>query len=323
MRARNLIALIVVGLFLASAGSALAAFKAGGPGCANSPDTIITNATADDIYTPLYEPDFGRNVNGAVIVVNMDVEGGWSAPNFDCGGNSTGVFTSRAAMLAAGLTYNAADRSGLRGDNTTPALSVDKGVTSLTVRSINTLSTSQISGNGGGMRVVGGVGSPKLSGATVVIDNSAFRPDFFLSDPVGATGDGGGLYLDIDGGAHLTIRDSLFEDLSAGGDGGGFAITVRGGSSVSITHTTVQRNSATGDCGGGKIVLVSGTVTLRNNTFSANSGAGGTDDLCITRPSGSSGTATVYLIGNSLSGLRVDPGISVFIIQVFLPLVDR
>jgi hypothetical protein len=320
-----LVATIIAMLLLVSAGAALAVFKSSGPGCVDGPDTAINNATAGDIFTPLYEQDFGRLTNGAIIKVNMEIEGGWSSPLSDCGGNSSGVFTSRADMLAAGLTYNATHRSGLRSDSTDPALSADEGVSSLVVRSINVLGTTQISGSGGGLRVVGASAGPKLSGATVIIDNSAFRPDFFLGGPSGATGDGGGLYLDIDAGTRLTIMDSLFEDLSAGGDGGGFTIIVRGGSTVSISNTTVQRSSAAGDCGGGKIVLVSGTVTLRNNTFESNAGAGGTADLCITRPNGSSGTAAVYLLGNSFSanGLHIDPGITIFTSKVSLPLVRR
>ncbi|MBX0330225.1 hypothetical protein K2Z83_21380 [Oscillochloris sp. ZM17-4] len=325
MRVRYLITLLVAGLLITSAAPAEAALKGAGPGCASGPDDVINNAVAGDIFTPLYEQDFGRNVNGAIIKVNMEIEGGWSSPNSDCGGNSTGVFTSRADMLAAGLTYNPADRSGLRADNTNPVFSLDEGVTSLLVRSINALSTDQISGNGGGMRVVGLAGSPKLSGATITIDNSAFRPDFSFSGTLGALGDGGGIYLDLDNGSRLTISDSLFEDLSAGGDGGGFTIVVRGGSTVDISRTTVQRNSAAGDCGGGKIVLENGTITLRGNTFDSNAGAGGTADLCITRPVGSSGAAKVYLLDNSFSasGLRVDAGVSVFTSQVFLPLVRR
>jgi hypothetical protein len=324
-RRASFVALIIGALLLASAGSAWARLKAAGPGCVDGPDTAINNATVGDIFTPLYEQDFGRLTNGAIIKVNMEIEGGWSAPNFDCGGNNSGVFTSRADMLAAGLTYNATNRSGLKSDSVHPALSVNEAVKSLVVRSINVLGTTQISGNGGGMRVVGASANPRLSAATIIIDSSAFRPDFFLGGQTGASGEGGGLYLDLDSGSQLTISNSLFEDLSAGGDGGGFSIAVRGGSTVNISNTTVQRSSAAGNCGGGKIILESGTVTLRNNQFSANSGPGGTPDLCITRPNGSSGTATVYLFGNSFSanGLRIDPGITVVTSQSFLPLIQR
>lgn len=321
MRAGS-IALFIAVLLAATAAPALARFRSSGPGCASDPDTVIENAEAGDVFTPLYEPEFGRNTNGAVIKVNFELEGGWSAPNFDCGGTSSGVFESRDEMLAAGLTYSPNDRSGLRGADT-PVLSVDSGVKSLRISTVNLLSVQQVTGSGGGLRVVGAQAAPRLSGATVTIEASAFQPDFFLTDPVGALGDGGGLYLDLDAGSSLTIERSLFKDQSAGGDGGGFVILVRGGSQVTIEQTLVEGNRAAGSCGGGKIVLYSGTVTLRDNQFRANGADGETADLCIVRPQGSPGPAIVYLFGNSFSagGLQIDAGITVFDERLYLPLV--
>lgn len=315
--------LVLFTLLIGLGGFARAAVRGTGPGCALGPDDAINNAAANDIYTPLYEEEFGRNTNDAVIRVSMEIEGGWSAPNFDCGGNNSGIFSSRAEMLAAGLLYNPANRSSLNNFDS-PVLRLDSGVKSLAIRSLNMLTSQQISGNGGGLRVVGGDPSPRLNGASLLIDNSAFRPNFFITDPTGAQGDGGGLFLDLDGGSSLTIRDSLFKDQTAGGKGGGFAITVRGGSRVTIERTLVQGNRAN-SCGGGVISIYSGTVTLRDSTFENNGSDAAVPDLCIERPAGSTGSATVYLLRSQFSqdGLRIDPGITVFTSQAFLPALSK
>lgn len=318
-----LVLLAVLTLLALTAGPAEARRKLAGPGCALGPDDAITNAEAGDIFTPLYEEEFGRNTNEAVIRVSMEIEGGWSAPNFDCGGNSSGVFETREQMIAAGLLYNPANRSGLK-NFASPVLSLDAAVKSLVIRNINLLNAQQINGDGGGLRLVAAAGQPRLSAATITIDNSAFRPDFFLTDPVGALGDGGGLALDLDQGSRLTIRDSLFKDQTAGGKGGGFAITVRGASQVTIERTLVEGNRAN-SCGGGVITIHSGSVTLRDSTFQGNGSDGEVPDLCVERAAGSSGPAVLYLLDNQFSagGLRVDPGITVFSAQLFLPALSR
>ncbi len=315
-------ALIVV-LLVGLSSTAFAVRKAAGPGCALGPDDAIANAEAGDVFTPLYEEEFGRNTNGAVISVAIEIEGGWSSPNFDCGGNSSGVFETPEEMLAAGLEYDPANRSSLIGFDS-PVLQLDVAVPSLTLRNLNLMNTDVISGNGGGLRLSGTNADPIISSVTISITNSAFRPNFFIETPVGVQGDGGGLSLDLDNAAQLTISDSLFKDQTAQGKGGGFAITVRGGSEVVLLRNLIEGNRAA-TCGGGVITIHSGTVTLRDNVFQSNGADGEVADLCIDRADGSSGPAVVYLFGNSFSadGLRIDPTITVFTRQVFLPLLRR
>lgn len=315
-------ALIAV-LVVVTVDLALARRLASGPGCALGPDEAITNAEAGDIFTPLYEEEFGRNTNAVVIRVAMEIEGGWSSPNFDCGGNSSGIFETREAMETAGLTFNAANRSGLTAFDA-PVLQLDEAVPSLTINTVNLLNSNVISGNGGGLRVTGAGAAPRLSSATITIANSAFRPNFFNAEPVGVQGDGGGLFLDLDNASQLTISDSLFKDQTAQGKGGGFAVIVRGGSTVTLLRNLIEGNRAA-TCGGGVITIHSGTVILRDNVFQNNGADGEVADLCIERAEGATGTAALYLAGNTFStdGLRIDPSITVFTEQLFLPVLRR
>jgi hypothetical protein len=315
-------ALIVV-LLVVTVDLALARRRASGPGCALGPDEAIAGAEAGDVFTPLYEEEFGRNTNGVVIPVAMEIEGGWSSPNFDCGGNSSGVFETPEEMLAVGLEYNPANRSSLVGFDS-PVLQLDVTVPSLALRNVNLMNTDVISGNGGVLRLAGPNANPIISTVTISITNSAFRPGFFIATPVGVQGDGGGLFLDLDNASQLTISDSLFKDQTAQGKGGGFAITVRGGSEVTLLRNLIEGNRAA-TCGGGVITIHSGTVILSDNVFQNNGADGEVADLCIERAENGSGSAVVYLFGNTFStdGLRIDPSITVFTEQVFLPLLRR
>jgi hypothetical protein len=320
-RRAPLTALLVCVLLLASANAAWAGRTAGGPGCASGPDAIINNAVAGDIFTPLYEQDFGRNTNGAVAKVDLEIEGGWSAPNFDCGGNSSGVFSSRADMLAAGLTYNPSNRSELRGFGER-VVGLDSAVKSFTVRNVIFTQFSNFTGNGGDLAQ----SSAGLSAANIAIDNSLFRSD--VSSGVTIAGDGGGLYLELDNGATLTITGSTFSD-NAATNGGALQVRLRGNSKLIITDSSFQNNSASGEGGAIRVILESGSVVISRSQFSGNSATVGGRDIRIQGPVSLAAVAarpTVYLIGNSYSAsdtVQISGTLDVFTEQVTLPLVVR
>jgi hypothetical protein len=316
------VALAVAVLLLVTVGTTLARWRSVGPGCPGNPDELIAAADDGDVITILYQESSGRNTNSALITRTLEIEGGWVDPsdNFNCGGDDDGVWESREDLLAAGLLYDTTKLSGLTafGD---PVLRLDDDVKRFDMRNIDLLQNDQASGNGAGLTVSGATATPRLIGATITLTNVTFKPNYF-SDNVGATGNGGGLYLDLDGGSQLTLRENTFREYRAGDSGGGFYLIVRGNSSVLIEHTTVQNNTAA-SCGGGKLLIYSGTVTISDSNFSGNTAGGKASDLCIERAAGATGTARVFLRGTTfgVGALSVTGDVVVYDERVMLPLL--
>lgn len=308
--------LAVVMLLLVVVTPAFALRKSSGPGCAANPDDVINNAEAGDIFTPLYEEDFGRNTNGATIAVNFEIEGGWSSPGSDCGGSSTGEFNTPEEMLAAGLTFNPANRSELRGFDPR-VLTVASGVRSLKIRNIILGLGSSLTGRGGGLFFTSQIST------TFEFTNLLVRP---LTNGDGVSQEGGGMFLDVDGGSRIFIRNSEFRSNSALA-GGGLEVRLRGGSRLLVSDSIFADNSAGTTGGGLRIWLYDGVAVINRNQFLNNSATQGGGAIRIVRPAGSTGQAVVYLVGNSFSGnssnLSIDPGITVYDEQIFLPLLTR
>lgn len=313
--------LAVMMLLLVVVTPAFARFKSSGPGCAANPDDVINNAEAGDIFTPLYEEDFGRNTNGATIAVNFEIEGGWSSPGFDCGGDPNGTFNTREEMLAAGLTFNPANRSELRGFDPR-VLTVASGVRSLKIRNTILGLGGNLTGRGGGLFFTSQI-STSFEFANLLV-----RP---LSNGDGVSQEGGGMFLDVDGGSRIEIRDSEFRNNSALA-GGGLEVRLRGGSRLVVSDSVFADNSATSRGGAMRIWLYDGVAVISRNQFLNNTAEEGSNfvgggAIRIVRPAGSTGQAVVYLIGNTFSGnssnLSIDPGITVYDEQIFLPLLVR
>jgi len=321
---KSLIACVLL-LLVVSATPALALFRSSGPGCPGNIDDLITASQDGDVITLLYEEEFGRNSNSQLITHALTIEGGWVDPsnNFNCGGNADGVWATREALLAAGLQYEPAKHSGIVafGD---AVLKLDAALRSFTARNLDVMQDdTQASGNGAGLTVVGTTAA-KLTGARVMLQNVTFRPNYFASE-AGASGDGGAIYLDLDGGSELTLSDSRIQQYQAGGSGGGFYLIVRGDSKVLIERTVVEKNTAT-TCGGGKIIIHSGTVTLSASSFRGNTAGGQASDLCVERAAGATGVAKLYLLGTTFSNpdaLKVTGNITVYTTRVMLPLLRQ
>lgn len=315
-RPRAACVILAVAMLLLVVTPAFAKFKSSGPGCAANPDDVINNAEAGDIFTPLYEEDFGRNTNGATIAVNFEIEGGWSSPGSDCGGSPTGEFNTPEEMLAAGLTFNPANRSELRGFDPR-VLTVANGVRSLKIRNTILGLGSNFTGRGGGLFFTGQIST------TFEFTNLLVRP---VSNGDGVSGEGGGMFLDVDGGSQIAIRNSEFRNNSALA-GGGLEVRLRGGSRLLVSDSIFADNSASTTGGGLRIWLYDGVAVINRNQFLNNSATQGGGAIRIVRPAGSTGQAVVYLVGNSFSGnssnLSIDPGITVYDEQIFLPLLAR
>jgi hypothetical protein len=225
-------------------------------------------------------------------------------------------------MIAAGLTYDAANRSELRGFGER-VVGVGSGVKSLKVRNIIFAQFNDFVGNGSSL----GQDTAGLTGASIVVDNSLFRPDPFSN--VTITGDGGGLYFELDGDSVLTITDSTFSNYVAT-NGGAIAVRLRGNSRLIIISSRFENNSVSGAGGAIRVILESGSVTIMGSQFTGNSATVGGRDIRIEGPASLAAAATtkpsVYLIGNSYSGadsVLVSGVVDVFTQQVALPIVKR
>lgn len=325
-RPRGVVVALAVAVLLAiTVGSASARLRLSGPGCPGNPDELIAAAEDGDVLVPMYEEEFGRNTNSQLITADIEIEGGWVDPsgNFNCGGDADGLLDVRANLIAAGFQYDPTKHSGLTAFDES-VLRLDDDVKSFTARNLDVMQDGTATGNGGGLTVAGSTQNPRLSSATITLENVAVKPNYFAGT-VGASGNGGGLYLDLDGGSRLTIRDSAIRQYRASGSGGGFYFIVRGGSSVLIERTAVQNNSAA-TCGGGRIILHSGTVTISDSSFSGNTAGGQPSGLCVERAVGATGPAAVYLRGVTFAGgagITASGNVVVYDEVVFLPLLRQ
>ena len=313
-----LVALAVVVLLFSTVASSWAARKSCGPGCPNNPDDLINNAESGDVITPLYEQDFGRNTNAAVLKVDAEIEGGWSHPGFNCGGSATGSFPDRDAMLAAGFSYDTNNRSELRGFGAR-VVGLDSAVKNFQIRDMILAQFGSFTGNGG----VLGQSAAGLTGTSVTLANTTVRAD--PSGSVALTGNGGGLYLELDAGSTLRITGSSFTKNTAT-NGGAIQVRLRGNSTLFIAESAFQDNDATVNGGAIRVLLESGSVVIADTQFSGNTAIGAGRDIRIEGPTGASASQRVYLVRNTYSGansVSVTGNITVYTNQVALPLVRR
>lgn len=306
--------LAVAMLLLVVVTPAFAAWKAIGEGGCGDFKDAVDSAADGDILTQMYEQDFGRNTDGATIAKNIEIEGGWSSGTGDC--SVTNTFDSREAMLANGFTFNPDNRTEIRGFDPR-VLTVANGVRSLKIRHMILGLGSNFTGRGGGLFFTGQIST------TFEFTNLLVRP---LTNGDGVSQEGGGMFLDVDGGSRIFIRNSEFRNNSALA-GGGLEVRLRGGSRLLVSDSIFADNSASTTGGGLRIWLYDGVAVINRNQFLNNSATQGGGAIRIVRPAGSTGQAVVYLVGNSFSGnssnLSIDPGITVYDEQIFLPLVIR
>jgi len=316
---KSLIACVLL-LLVVSATPALARWRSSGDaGCGDFSDNV-NSAQDGDVLTPMYEQDFGRNTNGVVITKQIEVEGGWSSGTANC--NTTNSFDSPEAMLAAGFVFDRAQRTDLRafGDR---VLGASSTVKSLKLRNLRFTQFDNFTGNGAGF----GQSGAGLSGATIELDNSLFQPD--LISGLAATGNGGGLYIELDGSSVLRITNSTFSGNSAA-NGGAIQVRLRGNSTLIIAGSTFQNNTATGSGGAIRVILEGGSVVIADTSFEGNTAASGGRDIRI-EASGVSALAQsaqpkVFLLRNTYSGsnsVSITGIVTVYDEQVALPLLRK
>jgi hypothetical protein len=169
-------------------------------------------------------------------------------------------------------------------------------------------------------------GTGKGGGGHIVLNNS----NLTIHNSTFANNNGGGLYIEVRGGAHLVISNSQFIS-NTSPSGGGFEIQVFDNSRVTIHNTNISANTAsTGNGGGSRIVINSGVVSITNSTFVGNKASTGKGGGLSIESSGN-GPATVWLLNtntfnnNSASSdndlYLSGNGLTVFRQQIFLPLL--
>ncbi len=299
-----ILALMVAGLVWTPEAAARRARTSGAGGCGQFRDVVGAAVDGDAIVVMVdpSDPEFGRNSESATITTTLLLEGGWLPPPGGCAAAGNVVFNSEAAFVDAGFTFTApAQRGGLFNFGE-PVVTLAPTVKNLDVLHVFFEPQGGVTGDGGG------VSGPALNGARLRFENVIFRND--EGDTPDVSGRGGGLFLAIDGGSNVTIRNSRFSGLRAE-SGGGFEIDVRGDSTLTLDRVTVTNNTAdgAGGGGGGRIRLFSGTVIIRDSVFSGNgapAGAGG--GLRIERPAGATGKSEVWLINTVIAGNNASSG---------------
>lgn len=305
--------LAVMMLLLVVVTPAFARWKSSGEGGCGEFKDGVDSALDGDVLTPMYEENFGRNTNGATITKSIEIEGGWSLGTGDC--STTNTFDSPEDMLAAGFTFNPNNRTEIRGFDSR-VLTVASGVRSLKIRNMILGLGGNLTGKGGGLSFTGQIST------TFEFTNLLVRP---LSNGDGVSEEGGGMFLDINNGSRISIRNSEFRNNSALA-GGGLEVRLRGGSRLVVSDSIFADNSASTTGGGLRITLADGVAVINRNQFLNNAATQGGGAIRIRRE-GTTGQAVVYLIGNTFNGnstnLSIDPGITVYDEQIFLPVVSR
>jgi hypothetical protein len=154
---------------------------------------------------------------------------------------------------------------------------------------------------------------PAVSG--VISDSSRLRMENmrFDDDLAGAGAVGGAVYLELRGGSHLTIANSIFSNNSAV-SGGALEVRLYDNSTLLIEGSTFSNNQAlTGNGGALRVVINSGSVIIRNSSFTNNkatSGKGGA--IALERSTGATGRALAHLAGNTFSANTASTDANVF-----------
>jgi hypothetical protein len=315
---------VVVSLVIMLVGvlSAEAGFRSNGAGNCGSLKVAIDFAEDGDVIATMYDSGQGFNAEGATITKNIIVEGGWLPPSGGCS-NTNQIYNATADMLAAGFGYGGPSKRSASFGFSGPVLSIDPAVKNLQFYATDLLVQDSQAINGGG------ISGPDLSGVNLRFNDVGFIERQFSDASV--SGSGGGLYLDVNNGSHVSITDSQFTNQKAA-DGGGFTIVVRGNSQLSLHNVQVTNNQATGGSGGGgKLILYSGAVTITDSLFSGNSATADGGALRIERGLNATGPAEVWIVNTRFSGnsapinadLSVGPNVTVRVLNknAALPMV--
>ncbi|MCP4358185.1 MAG: hypothetical protein GY796_09250 [Chloroflexi bacterium] len=202
-----------------------------------------------------------KDSGNAVITKNLRLSGGWF-PDTNCDTNNQ-EFTETIDFLSHGFSYHAPiTRSELNNSGSVLVLedtndptfpNLDKLIVEHFILETNGNPT-----NGGGVRGV-------ISDSAEVLLDNIFFDDNFVRDY------GGGIYLEIRGGSHLQIEDSLFDFNEADDfNGGGLYIELYNNSSLTIDNSVFTNNSA--NRGGGFEVHLfdDSELIIRNSEFEDN-----------------------------------------------------
>jgi hypothetical protein len=250
-------------------------------------DTIVP--TAPDITSTNARPSAGKT-----ITKSLTIQGGWSPPASGCA-SANQTFTDTADLLAFGYTFAPQNRSVLTHTGG-PVLNISH-TGQLTIQNMVLLNEGPAVARGAAIS-----GTISGTNALLLIENVVISNGL-------ATQAGGGLYLEVRGGARLVISDSqFFSNVATNAvglsPGGGFEIHVYDNSELLIQKTTISTNTTDYRGGGGRIEIHdNGLVTVTNSSFSANNqeiafggsvaGGGG---LYIEKSGG--GSASVWLSQN-------------------------
>ncbi|MCA9971365.1 MAG: hypothetical protein KC425_14165 [Anaerolineales bacterium] len=265
--------------------------------------------------------DLPRTSGGAIITKNIAIQGGWTEPTqgSDCAGlGATPTVTGTAGLRAAGFVYEApTTRAGLFY-NTAPVLRIDPAVRRLFLENLDLENRNVNPDVDEGGALYGVI----TDGARVHLRN------VFIHSSI-ASDYGGGMYMELNGGAQLLMEDGRFEQNDAslsggldlrvnpgsyvridntvfddnltrliGGLGGGLRLAIDD-ATVEVNASQFHSNSA-GDRGGGLYAdMNGGTLTIRYSSFTDNSADYGGGLYVV---SSGSAPATVNLVGTQFSG---------------------
>lgn len=310
------VALVVI---LALPPGAWARWRAAGAGGCGTLAEALAGAVDGDVLTPMRG---GINNSGAALTNSLVVQGGWAPATGDCNSNGTGgdpkvSYETAADLLAAGFTYDPAQRSELFGDFNGPTLPIS--LTGGLTAALQNLAFGFYSINGSGAAISGVISD----GARLRLENLRFE-----GNQVGVNGVGGAVLIQVRGGSQLVIADSEFSTNQAF-SGGALRVELYGNSSLVIERSSFSNNEAIGGDGGAvEVVVESGSVTIRDSTFSDNvatNGAGGA--VRVERAPGATGSAVAHIAGNTYSGNSASgsadlslEGVTTLTPRLFLPL---
>jgi hypothetical protein len=209
---------------------------------------VIANASSGDMIVFQTSPDGGTlKLNSTLnVTVPVTIQGPNNASIAISGQNSVQIMTVSADLTISGLTFTAGNTAG------------DGGGIYLTGGTL-TVTGSTFSGN----TASNGGGIYQTAGTTLTVTNSTFSGNTASSG--NAAGDGGGIYQ-TDG--TLTVTGSTFSGNTAA-NGGGIYQTA---GTLTVTNSTVAASMASNDGGG---IYNLGTVTVTNSTFVNNSAVSG------------------------------------------------
>jgi hypothetical protein len=299
--------LIIAGSLVILQLNAQARVKGGGPGCGGTLATLL--AEVDDGDTILNLTGSAWESDGALITKNILLQGGWELITPPCTSTDTTNFqfvwpTERSILSHFG----------------SPVAQIDPSVISLTLQYLDIESSGGTIAQGAG--ISGTISGTITSTARVLLENLVITNNT-------ATNGGGGLYLEVRGGASLIISGTQIAGNNAG-TGGGFEIHVFDNSQVIIQNSQISTNTAdSGNGGGGRILIHSGSVSLVNTAIFNNQAAAGFGGGLSVEGTGS-GPAYLILQNTVITGnnANIDDNLhhnNVIVLdkQSFLPIIRK